>query len=169
MLLAVLPAFGQADCAAAATPAFSACDLAFDLTAQDLTPQNNPARLDVRAEFRSPKHKTYLVHAFVEGPRLIFRFAPTESGTWDYQISGNLTRLEGKTGQVAAADSPALGFVRIANVHHFLTDNFADARLRPHLWMGSALENFAGMRGPTSTVRSTSARMTSTRMCESRL
>ena len=100
---------------------------------------------DVRAEFRSPKHKTYLIHAFVEGSRLIFRFSPTEAGTWDYQMTGNVVRLNGQTGRVTASDSDALGFVRVANVHHFVTDNLADQRQRPHLWMGSALENFATM------------------------
>src|ERR1700690_4379243 len=117
MLLSVLPALGQTDCAAAATPMFSTCDLAFDLT-----PQENPAQASVRAEFRSPRHKTYLIHAFVvEGARLIFRFSPTEAGVWDYQLSGNVARLEGKAGRVIASDSDAAGFVRTANIHHFAT------------------------------------------------
>src|ERR1700690_599369 len=94
MLLSVLPALGQTDCVAAATPMFSTCDLAFDLT-----PQENPAQASVRAEFRSPRHKTYLIRAFLEGARLIFRFAPTEAGTWDYQLSGNVARLEGLAGR----------------------------------------------------------------------
>jgi hypothetical protein len=140
LLLGVLPAFGQANCASGAIPVFSTCELSFDLT-----PADDPGKADVRAEFRSPKHKTYLIHAFIEGPRAIFRFAPTEAGVWDYQISSNVTRLEGKIGQVMAATSEAPGFVHVANVHHFITDDFADARQRPHLWMGSKLENFAAM------------------------
>ena len=140
LLAFALPALAHNDCAAAPTPAFATCDLSFALMAQD-----NPARLDVRAEFRSPKHKTYLLHAFVEDLRLIFRFSPTETGVWDYQITGNLMRLEGQTGHVTAADSDAPGFVRVANVHHFITDNLADQRQRPHLWMAAALETFVTM------------------------
>jgi hypothetical protein len=137
VLLGVLPALAQTDCAAAATPMFRTCDLAFDLT-----PQENPAQANVRAEFRSPRHKTYLIHAFVEGARLVFRFSPTETGVWDYQLSGNVARLEGRAGRVTASDSDAAGFVRAANVHHFATTNETP---RPHLWMGSALENFVTM------------------------
>jgi hypothetical protein len=137
MLLGVLPALGQTDCAIAATPTFSVCDLAFDLT-----PQENPSQANVRAEFRSPRHKTYLIHAFVEGARLIFRFSPAEAGVWDYQLSGNVARLEGKAGRVTASDSDSAGFVRAANVHHFATGS---ETLRPHLWMGAALENFVTM------------------------
>ena len=137
MLLGTLPAWGQGNCATAATPVWRACDLVIDLT-----PQENPALADMRAEFRSPRHKTYLVHAFAEGTRLIFRFAPTEPGSWDYQLSGNLKRLDGQTGRINASDSDAPGFVRVANVHHFATDSIVADKQQPHLWMSTAVDRF---------------------------
>jgi hypothetical protein len=76
MLLAAVPALGQAGCAD--TPVWGACDLAFDLM-----PPENPAQTELRAEFRSPRHRTYLLRAFAEGQKLVIRFAPTEAGAWD--------------------------------------------------------------------------------------
>ena len=46
--------------------AWSACDLTFELA-----PQENPQRAELRAEFRSPRFKTYLLRAFLED-----RFGP---------------------------------------------------------------------------------------------
>ena len=132
-LLAALPALGQAGCAE--VQVWAACDLAFDLT-----PQENPAQTELRAEFRSPRHKTYLLRAFVEGQKLVIRFAPTEAGVWDYRLTSNLRRLDGQTAQVTAKESDSPGFVRVANVHHFATGN-----LKPHLWMGSGIDRFVAM------------------------
>ena len=126
-LLASASLFAQKAC-----PAWSACDLTFDLL-----PQENPAQAELRAEFRSPRHKTYLLRAFVDGRKLVIRYAPTESGAWDYRLTSNLKRLDGQTGNVTAAESESPGFVRVANVHHFATEN-----LKPHLWMASPLDRF---------------------------
>ena len=124
-----------AEFAQTACPEWSACDLTFDLL-----PQENPAQAELRAEFRSPRHKTYLLRAFVDGRKLVIRFAPTEAGGWDYRLTSNLPRLDGQTGQVTAAESESPGFVRVANVHHFATEN-----LKPHLWMAAPVERFAEM------------------------
>ena len=129
-LLAAIPALGQTGCGE--VQAWSACDLVFDLT-----PPESPAQTELRAEFRSPRHKTFLLRAFPEGGKLIIRFAPTEAGTWDYRLTSSLSRLDGKTAQVTAKESDAPGFVRTANVHHFATEN-----MKPHLWMGTALNQF---------------------------
>jgi hypothetical protein len=133
ILVGALPALGQTGCAA--TPTWTACDLAFELTAQE-----NPAQAELRAEFRSPRHRTYLLRAFAEGQRLVIRFAPTEAGAWDYRLTSSLSRLDGQTGQVTASESDSPGFVRVANVHHFATEN-----QQPHLWMASAIDRFAAM------------------------
>jgi hypothetical protein len=117
----------------AAIPAWSACDLVFDLTPQDV-----PAQTELRAEFRSPRHKTYLLPAFLDGRKLVIRFAPTEPGAWDYRLTSGLPRLDGQVGHLTASESDSPGFVRPANVHHFATEN-----LKPHLWMASSLERFA--------------------------
>jgi hypothetical protein len=124
----------QAGCPSA-IPAWSACDLVFELM-----PQDNPAQTELRAEFRSPRHKTYLLHAFLDGQKLVIRFAPTEAGAWDYRLTSNLPRLDGQIGHVTAAESDSPGFVRVANVHHFATEN-----LKPHLWMAAAVDRFTEM------------------------
>ena len=131
LLLAASSLFAQNAC-----PEWSACDLTFDLM-----PQENAAQAELRAEFRSPRHKTYLLRAFVDGRKLVLRYAPTEVGAWDYRLTSNLSRLDGQTGNVTAAESASPGFVRVANVHHFATDN-----LKPHLWMAAAMDRFAEMQ-----------------------
>ena len=127
LLLASSSLFAQNAC-----PEWSACDLTFDLL-----PQENAAQAELRAEFRSPRHKTYLLRAFLDGRRLVIRYAPTEAGVWDYRLTSNLARLDGQTGNVTAAESESPGFVRVANVHHFATES-----LKPHLWMASAMDRF---------------------------
>jgi hypothetical protein len=130
-LFAAAHAYAQSGCTS--VPVWSTCDLAFDLN-----PQEDPAQADLRAEFRSPKHRTYLLRAFAEGRRMVFRFAPTEDGAWEYRLSSSLPRFQGQMGTVNATESPAPGFVQTANVHHFATEG-----LKPHLWMGAPIDNFA--------------------------
>ena len=131
--LIVVPASAQSN-PCNGTPAWSPCDWSFDLN-----PGENPDTFDLRSEFRSPvKHKTYLLHAYRDGDRrFTIRFAPTEEGSWDYRLTSNLSRLEGQVGKISAASSNSPGFIKTASVHHFAT---ADGK--PHLWMGTALENF---------------------------
>ena len=47
---------------------------------------------------------------------------------------------DGQTGYLTAAESESPGFVRVANVHHFATEN-----LKQHLWMASPVERFTEM------------------------
>ncbi len=134
LLLLAASLFAQPTCPSA--PAWSPCDLVFDLEGDE-----KPDAVDLRAEFRSPHHRTYLMHAFRAGDRrFVIRFSPTEGGTWDYRLSSSIARLEGKQGQLNAVDSDAPGFVKVANVHHFQTEN-----KKPHLWMASSIENFLGI------------------------
>ena len=100
LLLASSSLFAQNAC-----PAWSACDLAFDLM-----PQENAAQAELRAEFRSPRHKTYLLRAFLDGRKLVIRYAPTEAGAWDYRLTSNLPRLDGQTGNLTAAESDVARF-----------------------------------------------------------
>src|SRR5580658_3540615 len=77
------------------TVTWSACDWSFDLAASE-----NPNTFELHAEFRSPRNRTFLLHAFRDGDRhFIIRFAPTEEGDWNYRFSSNLPRLQGQTGQ----------------------------------------------------------------------
>jgi hypothetical protein len=134
LLVLVLPLFAQPTCPS--TPAWSPCDLVFDLEAGE-----KPDAVELRAEFRSPHHRTYLMHAFRDGDRrFVIRFSPTEGGTWDYRLSSSIARLEGKQGQLNASDSESPGFVKVANVHHFQTEN-----KKPHLWMAASVEKFLTM------------------------
>jgi len=75
-----------------ATPAWSPCDLVFDLDGSE-----KPEGVELRAEFRSPHHRTYLMRAFRDGDRrFVIRFSPTEAGSWDYRVTSSLPRLDGK-------------------------------------------------------------------------
>ncbi len=122
------------------TSAWSTCDLVFDLEAAE-----NPSTVELRAEFRSPHHHTYLMYAFRDGDRrFVIRFAPTEAGTWEYRLTSNLPRLDGKEVQFTATESDSPGFVRVANVHHFATE----ANNKQHLWMATALDHFVSMPRP---------------------
>src|SRR5271168_4207251 len=65
----------QPECSS--TPAWSTCDILFDLELNDKT----TGPLQLRAEFRSPHHRTYLMYAFQDSARrFIIRVAPTEAG-----------------------------------------------------------------------------------------
>jgi Domain of unknown function (DUF5060) len=130
------PASQPMDCATAR--AWSACDLTFELA-----PRENPEHAELRAEFRSPRFKTYLLRAFLDGRKLIIRFTPTGAGKWDYRLTSNLPRLDGQAGTLTAAESDSPGFVRVANVHHFATEN-----LQQHLWMSTSIDRFVEMPRP---------------------
>ncbi len=118
---------------------WSPCDLAFDLE-----PSENPAQATLQAEFKSPRHRTYLLHGFQDGPRrFVIRFSPTEAGDWEYKLTSNVARLNDQEAKFTAASSDAPGFIHIANVHHFQAANG-----KPHLWMGTALDRFASLPRP---------------------
>ncbi len=124
------------------TPAFSTIDLIFDLNDAEAKLHPNPyMTVDLLAEFRSPRHKTFSIPAFWDGgSKLVIRFAPTEPGDWEYKLSGNIARWNGNEGHFTAAGSESPGFVHPANVHHWATDD-----KKPHLWMGAAMDGFATM------------------------
>jgi hypothetical protein len=116
-------------------PRWSPCDLVFELA-----PGEDPATVELRGEFRSPRRETRNIRAFRDGRRLVLRFTPDEVGEWDYRLTSSLPRLDGQIGKVTGAPSSAPGFVRVANVHHFQT-----ADLQPHLWMATAIDDFAAI------------------------
>ncbi len=81
------------------------------------------------------------MYAFRDGDRrFVIRFSPTEPGPWDYRFTSSIARFDGKLGQFTANESDAPGFVKVANVHHFQTEDN-----RPHLWMATAIEKFLTM------------------------
>lgn len=138
LCFSALSAFAQTPCEG--TPAYSPCEIPFDLSVADVTAHPNPyATVALRVEFRSPHFKTYLMPAFWDGGRkMIIRFTPTEAGEWIYRVTSNLSTFDGKQGMFKATASDSPGFVNVANVHHWATDN-----KQPHLWMGFIADRFA--------------------------
>ncbi|HYL36341.1 MAG TPA: DUF5060 domain-containing protein [Bryobacteraceae bacterium] len=136
-LLLSAPLFAQALCEG--TPAYSPCDMPFELSAADRAAHPNPyTSAQLQVEFRSPHFKTYKMPAFWDSAgKMILRFTPTEPGQWTYRISGSLAGLDGKEGSFNAAPSDAPGFVNPANFHHWATDN-----KKQHLWMGYIDDRF---------------------------
>ncbi len=134
---AILPA--QTPCPP--TPAYSPCDLVFELNDAEAEAHPNPyLSVEIHAEFRSPRHRTFLMPAFWDGGRrLVIRFTPTDAGNWDYRLSGNIQRFADQTGSFTATDSGSPGFLRPANLHHW---SYTDVR-KPHLWMGDTCYRFA--------------------------
>ncbi|MBV9508173.1 MAG: DUF5060 domain-containing protein, partial [Acidobacteriia bacterium] len=125
------------------TPAYSTCDMVFELSSTDGRTHANPyADVNLQIEFRSPRHRTISIPGFWDGgQKMVVRFAPTEPGEWAYLVTSNVAAWEGKTGTFTAAASEAPGFVRLANVHHWA---YTERNL-PHLWMGATELDFASL------------------------
>ena len=138
--LLLIPIFGQTPCDN--TPAYSPCEFVFQLTAAEAAAHPDPYRdVQLEAEIRSPRFRTFLVPAYPDGPnKLVLRFVPIESGQWTYKFTSNLTSVEGKQGTFNAADSDSPGYVHPANVHHWWTDN-----KKAHLWMGTIADRLGFM------------------------
>src|ERR1041384_7606676 len=85
-------------------PLYVPCDVVFELNDSEAAAHPNPfVTIDLHAEFRSPRHRTYLMPAFWDGGRrMVIRFSPTEAGEWDYRVSGNLQRFENMAGKFNA-------------------------------------------------------------------
>ncbi|HTR39821.1 MAG TPA: DUF5060 domain-containing protein [Bryobacteraceae bacterium] len=134
-----LGAPSAAQTACEGTPAYSPCEIVFELSAADAAAHPNPyVSVELHAEFRSPTFRTYLMPAFWDGGhKMIIRFAPTEAGQWIYKITSNLKSIDGQQGMFNAAASDSPGYVNVANVHHWATDN-----KQPHLWMGYIADRF---------------------------
>lgn len=140
LLAAALLSRGQTACPP--TPAYSPCDIAFELSAEEMAAHPNPyATVELAAEFRSPRFHTFSMPAFWDGGnRMLIRFAPTEAGDWSFQVASNIARFDGKQGQFSATASDSHGFLSPANLHHWA---FVDDNVRtPHLWMGDTLYPF---------------------------
>ena len=114
--------------------------MAFELSDKAAAAHPDPYKtVELRAEFRSPRHRTLAMPAFWDGGRrMVIRFAPTEPGQWDYRLTSNVAELDGKTGSFTAAASPSPGFIHAANVHHWAwTERDENGLDRGHLWMGA--------------------------------
>ena len=77
------PALAQSPCEG--TPAYSPCEMPFELPAAVLAANPNPyATVTLEVEFRSPTFRTYLMPGFWDASRdkMMVRFTPTEAGQW---------------------------------------------------------------------------------------
>ena len=123
------------------TPAYATCELVFELSEPAAAKHPEPYKtVDLRAEFRSPRHRTLALPAYWDGGRrMVVRFAPTEAGDWAYRLASNLAEFDGKTGTFTAAASPSPGFMHPENVHHWVyAERDARGLYQAHLWMGAS-------------------------------
>jgi len=137
LLLSALPALAQTICGP--TPTYSPCEIAIELSSAEAAANPNPyVSVQIDAEFRSPRYRTFKLPAYWDGGRrFVVRVAPTDAGQWLFRLSSNLPDIDGKEGQFEATDSKAPGFLKPANVHHWaLVDDIVKT---PHLWMGDTL------------------------------
>ncbi len=124
------------------TPAYSPCEITFELSPQETAAHPNPYRdVTLEAEFRSPRYRTFRMAAFWDGGgRMLLRFTPIDAGDWAFRVTSNLKRFDNFEGHFTATDPKQPGFLKPANVHHWaLTD---DNNRVPHLWMGDTLLTF---------------------------
>jgi hypothetical protein len=110
---------------------YSPCELHFEWNASELPAAKSPFRDELlNVEFRGPDKTTYLMRAFWDGGRsLRVRFTPNQSGTWAYRVTSAIKRLEVRESTFAVTDTPSHGFITVANVRHWWTDD-----RQPHLW-----------------------------------
>lgn len=143
LLFIALPLRALAQCPP--TPAFSFCDVVFEMDAAEAAAHPNPyVTVQLQAELRSPRHRTFLIPGFWDGgKRFIIRLTPVEAGEWVYRVTSNIARFQGKEDKFQAIESESAGFVRPANVHHWA---FTESN-KPHLWMGDTLLNFGTIDG----------------------
>ena len=140
-LAALLTTAASAQTVCPPTPTYSPCDLVFELNQQEMAAHPNPyLNVEIHAELRSPKFRTLAANAFWDGGnRMVIRFAPTIDGPWEFRITGNIERFNGKQGQITATPSEHPGFLKPANGHHWMTAE----NKQPHLWMGDTRYDFA--------------------------
>lgn len=137
--LLFLPCFAQKSCPP--TPTYSPCEIVLEMTAAERAKHPNPyLTVEVQAEIRSPRYKTFLVPAFPDGGgRLVIRFSPDMPGNWAYRLTGNIAEADGKEGSFQATESGAPGFILPANAHHW---RWTESK-KAHLWMGDNVPGFA--------------------------
>ncbi len=124
---------------AAAPPACSSgarsflpCELTFEINRTDGSTFKGDL---IRVEFRSPSHKTYLMHAFMQDPAagpLRVRFSPTEPGVWTYHVLSDVNRYNDQESTFSVADSGLPGMVDVANLRHWRSSD-----KKPHLWLSA--------------------------------
>ena len=124
----------------AGTPAYSPCEMVFELSDADSARHPNPyATVELSVNFRSPRQHSYALPGFWDGGRrMVVRFSPTEAGEWDYLVSSNIAAWDGRRGSFTTAPSDSKGFIHPAAVHHWAYSEKANGLDQGHLWMGAS-------------------------------
>ena len=145
LALASLAARAQSSSSCAGTPAYSPCEMVFDLSDADAAKYPDAYRtVQLSVNFRSPRQHSYVLPAFWDGGRrMVVRFSPTEGGEWDYLITSSVPAWDGKTGNFSAAASDSKGFIHPAALHHWAYSEKANGLDQGHLWMGVSEPRFA--------------------------
>src|ERR1019366_889783 len=123
------------------TPAYSTCELVFELSEPAAANHPEPYKtVALKAELRSPRHRTLALPAYWDGGRrMVVRFAPTEAGDWAYRVTSNTPEFDGPRGKFTAAAWPSAGFIPPENVHHWVySERDARGLYQAPLWMGAA-------------------------------
>lgn len=117
--------------------AWTPCDIQLELNEEEARQHPEAWRsVELRAEVKSPRFRTFLAEAFwVGGRQFRIRFTPTEAGTWEFRLTGNLKRFDQTAGTLVAAAANVPGFIQKANVHHWRS--LGD--MKPHLWHGTEI------------------------------
>ena len=111
------------------------CQLTFDWRDGEIPQSASPYKDELlNVEVRSPRHTTYLMHAFwAGGHTLRIRFTPTEPGAWAYHLTSSIRRYDNQESTFNVSDSAAPGLVEVANLRHWRTTN-----KKPHLWLAAS-------------------------------
>src|SRR5690348_10549384 len=119
--LALVPLALRAQTPCGNTPAYSPCEITFELNEKDAAMHPQPyATVDLKVDFRSPRHRTLQMPGYWDGARkMVVRFSPTEPGQWDYHVTSNVAEWNDKEASFTAAPSDAPGFIQPANLHHW--------------------------------------------------
>ncbi|HYZ87507.1 MAG TPA: DUF5060 domain-containing protein, partial [Bryobacteraceae bacterium] len=139
-----LPHDLDAQLACQPTPIFSRCELVFEMDEAEAKAHPNPYRsVTLQGEFRSPKHRTFLMPGFWDGQRrFVIRFAPVDVGDWEFRITSNVARWNGQQGKLTATAASVPGFIQRANVHHWQNTE----SMLAHLWMGDTVYDLAVLK-----------------------
>jgi Domain of unknown function (DUF5060)/Putative collagen-binding domain of a collagenase len=138
VLLAILTAAAASEGQGATLPScdtgttkYSPCELRFEWNEGEIAGAKSPFRDDLlHIEFRGPDQKTFLIASFWDAGRTLrVRFTPNQSGNWTYRITSDIKRYDRHEATFAVGDSQSPGFVSVANMRHWWTDN-----KQPHLW-----------------------------------
>ncbi|HXE14177.1 MAG TPA: DUF5060 domain-containing protein, partial [Bryobacteraceae bacterium] len=113
---------------------YKPCELHFEWNPGELPAGQSPFHYEwLNVEFRGPDQTTYLIHPFWDGGnRLRARFTPDLAGVWHYRITSPVKRWEVRDATFTVADDSSPGWVSVANVRHWWTDN-----KQPHLWVSA--------------------------------